>query len=96
MKKSKKAQWWITDGQGEHLANIPKQMSNHPHISGRKQIEDHIHYNGELVAQIMRDAVEDITDEFEVCILRQPKEEELVRILRYAISKMKEKVHGEG
>ena len=89
MVRKSKPQWWITDSKGDYIADTPQQQSNHPHLSGRSHIEDHIHYNGKLVAQIMKDAVEDITDEFEVCLLRKPKDEELIRILRYAIMQMK-------
>ena len=71
-------QWWITDEQGKNIAQAVEATGDH---------NEYIHYNGEIVAMIMAAAVEEITHEFEICIHRPARREELLRILRYVLDK---------
>ena len=71
-------QWWITDERGQNIAQAVEASGDH---------EEYIHYNGETVALIMQGAVEEISHEFEICIHRLPKREELIRILRYVLDR---------
>ena len=77
-------QWWITDEQGRNIAQAVSSKGDH---------EEYIHYNGKSVSALMAGAVEEIVHEFEICIHRSPKREELLRILRYVLAQREVK-HG--
>jgi hypothetical protein len=87
VRESNLPQWWVTDAKGDVVSpNNPTSAFNQSFTEDDYTQHTYIHYNGRTVARLMKDVVADIVDEFELCILRKPKREELFRILRYALS----------